>query len=84
MAWSEGIFSVPGCAINPMKPKIGIIGRGNVGGAVKKGLDRAGYQVKMVGNDPKAVGEAAKWAETIVFAVPSRPSMKSSRKWEPR
>ena len=53
-----------------MKPKIGIIGKGNVGGAVKKGLDRAGYQVKMVGNDPKAVGEAAKWAEIIVLAVP--------------
>jgi predicted dinucleotide-binding enzyme len=53
-----------------MKPRVGIIGKGNVGSAVKRGLDRAGYEVKMVGKDPKAVAEAAHWAEILVLAVP--------------
>lgn len=53
-----------------MKPKVGIIGKGKVGSALKLGLDRAGYQVKMVGNDPKGVGETAKWADMIILAIP--------------
>ncbi|MDG6945785.1 MAG: NAD(P)-binding domain-containing protein [Nitrososphaerota archaeon] len=53
-----------------MKPKVGIIGKGNVGSAIKRGLERAGYQVRAVGRDPKEVGETAKWAELVVLAVP--------------
>ena len=53
-----------------MKPKVGIIGKGNVGIAIKRGLERAGYQVRAVGRDPKEVGETAKWAELVVLAVP--------------
>jgi len=53
-----------------MKPKVGIIGKGKVGSAVKRGLERAGYQVRMVGSDRKAVNETARWAELIVLAVP--------------
>ena len=53
-----------------MKPKVGIIGKGNVGSAIKRGLERAGYQIRAVGRDPKEVGETAEWAELVVLAVP--------------
>jgi 8-hydroxy-5-deazaflavin:NADPH oxidoreductase len=53
-----------------LKPNVGIIGRGNVGSALKRGLDKAGYQTKMVGNESKAVAETAKWADVIILAVP--------------
>lgn len=53
-----------------MKPKVGIIGKGNVGSAIKRGLEKAGYQARAVGRDPKEVGETAEWAELVVLAVP--------------
>ena len=36
------------------KPKIGIIGDGNVGSALRRGLERSGYQVRAVGEAPRA------------------------------
>ncbi|NKE72670.1 NADPH-dependent F420 reductase [Candidatus Manganitrophus noduliformans] len=53
-----------------MKPKIGIIGEGNVGGALRRGLERVKYEVRSVGNDPKGVRETASWGEAIILAVP--------------
>ncbi len=53
-----------------MKPKIGIIGDGNVGSALKRGLERAKYEVKSIGDDPKKVQETAAWGEVIILAVP--------------
>ncbi|HKW04344.1 MAG TPA: NAD(P)-binding domain-containing protein [Nitrososphaerales archaeon] len=53
-----------------MKSNVGIIGRGNVGSALKRGLEKAGYPVKAVGNDARAVEDTAKWAEIIILAVP--------------
>ena len=53
-----------------MKSKIGIIGKGNVGSALKRGLDRAGYDVKTVGRDSKGVRDVTKWADTLILAVP--------------
>jgi predicted dinucleotide-binding enzyme len=50
--------------------KIGIIGDGNVGSALARGLARAGNEVKAVGNDQGAVREAASWAEVVVLAMP--------------
>jgi predicted dinucleotide-binding enzyme len=50
--------------------KIGIIGDGNVGSALARGLKRAGHDVRAVGNDKAAVRETASWAETVVLAVP--------------
>jgi predicted dinucleotide-binding enzyme len=50
--------------------KIGIIGAGNVGSALARGLERAGHQVRPVGNDAAAVREAAAWAEDVILAVP--------------
>ena len=53
-----------------MRPKIGIIGKGNVGTALKRGLEGVGYEVKGVGNDPKEVRKIAAWGEMLVLAVP--------------
>jgi 8-hydroxy-5-deazaflavin:NADPH oxidoreductase len=53
-----------------MKSKVGIIGRGNAGSAIKRGLDRSGYEVRIVGSDPKAVDETARWADLLILAVP--------------
>src|SRR2546422_2652719 len=53
-----------------MKRNIGIIGDGNVGSALKRGLGKAGYEVKAVGKDPAAVRETGKFGQVIVLAVP--------------
>ncbi len=51
--------------------KIAIIGKGNVGTALSKGLSRVGYEIKFGHRDPKEpVAEAAKWGEVIILAVP--------------
>ena len=51
--------------------KIAIIGKGNVGTALNKGLSKAGHQVKFGHRDPKEnVLDAAKWGELIILAVP--------------
>ena len=51
--------------------KIGIIGKGNVGTAIAKGLSRKGHEIKHGHRDPKEpVSDAAKWGEVIVLAVP--------------
>lgn len=53
-----------------MATKIGIIGKGNVGSALARGLGRASHQVRIVGNDPKDVRETAAWAGVVLLAVP--------------
>jgi predicted dinucleotide-binding enzyme len=51
--------------------KIGIIGKGNVGTAIAKGLSHAGHEIKFGHRDPnEPVAEAAKWGEVIILAVP--------------
>ena len=51
--------------------KIGIIGKGNVGTAIAKGLVKKGQEVKHGHRDPKEpVDEAARWGEVIILAVP--------------
>jgi predicted dinucleotide-binding enzyme len=52
------------------KPKVGIIGDGNVGSALRRGLERAGYEVRTVGKEPAQVRETGHWADVIVLAVP--------------
>lgn len=51
-----------------MKPKVGIIGDGNVGSALRRGLERAGYDVRAVGKGQ--VTETGRWADVIMLAVP--------------
>ena len=51
--------------------KIAIIGKGNVGTALSKGLSKAGHEIKFGHRDPKEpVAEAAKWGEVIILAIP--------------
>jgi 8-hydroxy-5-deazaflavin:NADPH oxidoreductase len=51
--------------------KIAIIGKGNVGTALSKGLTKSGHEVKFGHRDPKEpVAQAAKWGEIIILAVP--------------
>ena len=50
--------------------KIGIIGKGNVGSALARGLERAGHNIRTVGNSPSKIPETAAWAEIILLAVP--------------
>jgi 8-hydroxy-5-deazaflavin:NADPH oxidoreductase len=51
--------------------KIAIIGKGNVGTALQKGLIKAGHETKFGHRDPvEPVAEAAKWGEVIILAVP--------------
>ncbi len=53
-----------------MKQKVAIIGDGNVGSALRRGLERAGHEVKAVGKDPQKVRELAGWGEVVILAVP--------------
>src|SRR5207237_366372 len=49
---------------------IGIVGDGNAGGALARGLGRAGHEVRAVGKDRSAVRDLAAWAEVVFLAVP--------------
>jgi 8-hydroxy-5-deazaflavin:NADPH oxidoreductase len=50
--------------------KVGIVGDGNVGGALARGLRKAARQVKTVGNDKPGIRETADWADIVILAVP--------------
>lgn len=52
------------------EPKIAVIGEGNVGSAIRKGAESAGYEVRATGSDPKKVKELGTWGDIIVLAVP--------------
>jgi predicted dinucleotide-binding enzyme len=53
--------------------KIGIIGKGNVGSALAAGLKGKGHEIKFGHTGTQEpVGEAAKWGEVIILAVPHR------------
>lgn len=50
--------------------KIGILGSGNVGKALSRGVTRAGHEVQLVHRDPAAMREAVVWADAVVLAIP--------------
>jgi predicted dinucleotide-binding enzyme len=52
------------------KKRIAILGDGNVGGALARGLQRAGHEVRAVGNDKGAIRDLAGWGELVILAVP--------------
>lgn len=52
------------------KSQIGVIGKGNVGSALARGLIRAGYTVRSTGSSPANVRETVQWADIIILAVP--------------
>jgi predicted dinucleotide-binding enzyme len=53
-----------------MAKKIGIIGNGNVGSALARGLTQARRDVKTVGDDKAAIRTTAEWADILILAVP--------------
>ena len=53
-----------------MTTKIAIIGKGNVGSALAKGLGAGGLETRAVGNDKTAMREAAAWGDLVLLAVP--------------
>lgn len=55
---------------NSRKQNVAIIGKGNVGSALERGLKKAGHEVVAVDKDPKRSAEAAKRADVIFLAVP--------------
>ena len=50
--------------------RIAIIGDGNVGSALARGLERADHEVRAVGKDPGAIRDTASWGELLILAVP--------------
>ncbi|MBI5543745.1 MAG: NAD(P)-binding domain-containing protein [Deltaproteobacteria bacterium] len=50
--------------------KIGIIGAGNVGSALERGLKRAGNEVRAVAKDRAALRDMIAWADVVFLAVP--------------
>jgi predicted dinucleotide-binding enzyme len=52
------------------KKRVGILGDGNVGSALARGLQRGGHEVRAVGNDKGAIRDVAGWAEIVILAVP--------------
>jgi predicted dinucleotide-binding enzyme len=53
-----------------MKSKIAVVGKGNAGSAIGRGLERAGYEARLVGNDPQRIREVAAWGKVIILSVP--------------
>ena len=49
---------------------LSIIGDGNVGQALARGLSNAGHSVSVTGNDPARVKELAASGEVVILAVP--------------
>lgn len=52
------------------KAKVAIVGTGNVGSALRRGLERSGYEVRAAGKEPAVLEEIIGWAEVVVLAVP--------------
>ena len=53
-----------------MSKKVGIIGNGNVGSALARGLTKARRDVKNVGHDKDQIRNTVEWADIVILAVP--------------
>lgn len=53
-----------------MSKKVAIIGNGNVGSALARGLTKARRDVKSVGEDKGEIRNLVEWADVVVLAVP--------------
>jgi predicted dinucleotide-binding enzyme len=85
-ALAIGLLAAPGIQAQTVKPKIGFIGAGRIGGTLAKFWTQAGYQVMLSGLDLGAVqqlaaqlgpnaqagtpAQAAQWGDVVVVTVP--------------
>jgi predicted dinucleotide-binding enzyme len=53
-----------------MKKRIAVLGKGNVGGSLARGLGKAGHDVRALGRDVSAGREAIANADLVFLAVP--------------
>ena len=53
------------------KPKIAIVGNGNVGSAIQKGAQKAGYEARATGADAKDIRAAGAWGDMVILAIPA-------------
>ena len=53
-----------------MKSRVAVIGKGHVGSALGRALERAGYFVRLVANNSAQVREASAWGDVVILAVP--------------
>jgi predicted dinucleotide-binding enzyme len=51
-----------------MRKKVAIVGAGNVGKALREGVERAGHEVRVAGRGQ--VSETAAWGDIVILAVP--------------
>jgi predicted dinucleotide-binding enzyme len=66
--WARAVI---GAKVAAMKTtKIAILGKGNVGGALARGLARSYSAVQAVGHDQNAQRQAAAGADVVILAVP--------------
>jgi len=50
--------------------RIAIVGDGNVGSALARGLKKGGHDVRAVGKEPAAIHDTVGWGELAILAVP--------------
>jgi len=53
------------------RPKIAIIGNGNVGSAIQKGAQKGGYEARTTGAEAKDIRAAAAWGDIVILAIPA-------------
>jgi predicted dinucleotide-binding enzyme len=53
------------------KPRIAIIGSGNVGSAIKRGAEKAGYETRTTRSSAEEVRSAGTWGDVVILAVPA-------------
>ncbi len=56
--------------MSPVPSNGAIIGQGNAGSALEKGLQQNGYETKTVGKEPERVQALTEWGEVIILAIP--------------
>jgi predicted dinucleotide-binding enzyme len=60
---------------------ISILGDGNVGSALARGLEKAGHDVRTCGHDPDRERQLAEAGDVIILAVRPSPAASTAKRW---